>query len=64
MLITGKEVWEKFRLSRPTLFDLVKEGYLTDYKTPKGHRRYDEKEIIKTLKQSKTDSSTGGPAVG
>lgn len=63
-LLPQRDIWEKFKISRPTLVEWVASGIITDYRTPKGHRRYDEDEILAALKQPGKDSSTGGPAVG
>ena len=50
---TTKETMEFFSVTKPTLAQWVKEGMISDLRTPKGHRRFDWDEIIEMMKWDK-----------
>jgi putative resolvase len=52
MLMTFKQVKEKYNVSRATLLKWEKEGILQPVKTPKGTRRYLQKDIEKAFNLS------------
>ena len=57
MLLMQQEVWEKYKLSKPLLHRMVESKILTDYRTPGGHRRYDEDEILAALRQPEKEAT-------
>jgi excisionase family DNA binding protein len=48
-LIRTKDAMKLFSVSRLTLNDWVKKGWIKEYRTPGGHRRFDADEIVKLL---------------
>ena len=58
MLLTPKQIHNKFNLSRSTLLTWEKEGLLCPVKTPKGTRRYPQNDLEHILHLNKENSNT------
>lgn len=52
-LLTAREACEYLGVSRVTLGKIEREGYLTPFRTPGGHRRYRQELLDEYLEKSK-----------
>lgn len=55
MLLRQKEAVIKYKVHFNSLRRWVKEGKLTEYRTPGGHRRYDSDELDQLFRRKKDD---------
>jgi excisionase family DNA binding protein len=58
-LIRAKDAMKRFSLSRLTLNDWVSKGWIKEYRTPGGHRRFDPDEITALLTRKPTEKPEG-----